>query len=573
MSTMTNQQGPMPAQWPTATLGDVLAALSTHQDLSETRRRDLRSAVKRVAALLTDAPERILLDMPAISAKLSRSSPASAGVSAKTFHNLRSDFLAAVRSSGLRSARPSARAPLSPGWQALRAELSTTRAYVGLSRFIRHASERGIEPAAVNDATIGAFIATVRAETLHRKPNELHRKVAQIWNEAVERSTLGLQAVRVPSFKRPPQRVDWSTLSGAFQSEVERYLKWCAGTDMFATDARPRAMAPQTVRLRRDQIHAAVTALIETGVTADIASLAELVAPKNFKQILLRRYQMSAGTENVFNRDVARSLIEIAYQWVKVDEATIAELRRLASKLPAPAPGLTRKNKGALRQFDDPQALHRLVSFPYRVWAEVQKSPRHDRYTLAKAQVALAVGILCYMPIRSQNLATLAFDTHLFMKEGPGAVSSLELPAREVKNKMPIAFDIPPRLAKMLIDYRDKIAPKLIGKKPDNLFVNVDGTRKNQSTVAHLISRYLKKREGIVLSPHQFRHVNAQVMLNHSPGNFEGVRQLLGNSSVKTTSEFYAGIDSRRAARHHQHLIDDILSTPPAGRKLKRGAA
>ena len=177
------------------------------------------------------------------------------------------------------------------------------------------------------------------------------------------------------------------------------------------------------------------------------------------------------------------------------------------------------------------------------------------------------------MPIRSQNLATLAFDVHLFLKEGPGAVSSLELPASEVKNKMPMAFDIPPRLAKMLIEYRDDIAPKIIGKKPDNLFVNVDGSRKHQSTLAHLISRHLKKREGIFLSPHQFRHVSAKVMLNHSPGNFEGVRQLLGHSSVDTTSAFYAGIDSRRAARHHQRLIDEILNTPPSGRQRKRGAA
>ena len=138
---------------------------------------------------------------------------------------------------------------------------------------------------------------------------------------------------------------------------------------------------------------------------------------------------------------------------------------------------------------------------------------------------------------------------------------------------MPLAFDIPPRLVKMLIEYRDEIAPKIIGRKPDCLFVNVDGTRKHQSTLAHLISRYLKKREGILLSPHQFRHVSAKVMLNHSPGNFEGVRQLLGHDSVDTTSEFYAGIDSRRAARHHQRLIDEILNTPPSGRQRKRGAA
>jgi integrase len=553
----------------TPTLGDVLTSLETREDLSEMRRRDLRSAIKRVAALLGDAPKRIPLELPAISAKLAKLSPAAAGVSLKTLHNLRSHFLAAVKASGLHSARRSARVPLSPAWQALRQELSTRRAHLGLSRFVRYASERGIAPSGVDDSTIEAFIATVRAETLHRKPNDLHRKVAQIWNEAAECSSRALQSVQVPSFKHPPQRVDWSTLSDSFRADVDRYLKWCVGTDMFATDARPRAMAPRTVHLRRDQIHAAVTALIETGVPpAGVASLADLVAPENLKRILRRRYEMSAGKENVFNKDLARSLIQIAYQWAKVDEATGAELRRLVNKLPTPAPGLTRKNTDALRQFDDPQALHRLVRFPHRVWAEVKKSPRHDRYTLAKAQVALAVGILCYMPIRSQNLAALAFDAHLFLKDAPGAVSSLELPASEVKNKkIPIAFDIPPQLAKMLIEYRNDIAPKIIGRRPDGLFVNVDGTRKHQATVSHLISRYLKKHEGILLSPHQFRHVNAMVMLNHSPGNFEGVRQLLGHSSMQTTAAFYAGIDSRRAARHHQALIDDILNAPPSGRK------
>ena len=137
-----------------------------------------------------------------------------------------------MKASGLHSAQRSARVPLSPPWQALLQELSTRRAHLGLSRFARYASESGIEPSGVDDGTIEAFIATVRAETLHRKPNDLHRKVAQIWNEAVESSTLALQPVQVPSFKRLPQRVDWSTLCNSFQADVERYLAWCAGTDM-----------------------------------------------------------------------------------------------------------------------------------------------------------------------------------------------------------------------------------------------------------------------------------------------------------------------------------------------------
>src|SRR6184192_4047719 len=52
----------------------------------------------------------------------------------------------------------------------------------------------------------------------------------------------------------------------------------------------PRALSPRSVRLRRDQIHAAVTALVESGVKSSaIRSLADLVTPDHLKRILRRR--------------------------------------------------------------------------------------------------------------------------------------------------------------------------------------------------------------------------------------------------------------------------------------------
>jgi hypothetical protein len=50
------------------TLQDVLNAVEGRESLSVTRRRDLRSAVKRVASLLGDDPGRIPLDLPVLSA-------------------------------------------------------------------------------------------------------------------------------------------------------------------------------------------------------------------------------------------------------------------------------------------------------------------------------------------------------------------------------------------------------------------------------------------------------------------------------------------------------------------------
>jgi integrase len=178
---------------------------------------------------------------------------------------------------------------------------------------------------------------------------------------------------------------------------------------------------------------------------------------------------------------------------------------------------------------------------------------------LAKVQAALAVAILSYMPIRLQNLAALAFDVHLFMREGARTISTLELSAGEVKNRSELAFDIPPQLAKMLIEYRNRIAPKVIGHRPGHLFVNADGTPKCQKTIGRLITVYLK-RAGILLTPHQFRHLSAKILLDAEPGGFETVRQLLGHKRLTTTIGAYAGIDSRRAARHHQRLVEQTLA-------------
>jgi integrase len=554
-------------------LRDVLNTVEGRDTLSATRRRDLRSSIKRVALLVGDDPARIPLDLRTISAKLATVSPAAAGLTSKTFSNIRSDFIAAVKVSGLKPVQRPARTPLSPAWKKLYTGLSGRRAQLGLSRLARYASAKGIAPQEIDDATIDAFITAVRDGSLHRKPNDLHRKVALIWNETAERSEFGLQTVEVPSFRRTAKRIEWTGLTTTFRRDVNEYLTWCGGTDVFAADARSRALSPQTIKLHQNQIHAAVTALVESGVKpAAIKSVADLVSPEHFKRVLRRRHEAIGGRENVFNHDLAWALVQIARRWVKADADVLAELIRLAGKVPMPVSGLTDKNKRCLRQFDDPVVLQRLFNFPSRLWAEVKRDAKPNVKTLVKAQAALAVAILSYMPIRPQNLATLTFDIDLFLREGLRATSSLELSASKVKNRTELAFDIPSEVARMLIEYRNRIAPKVIGHRPDRLFVRADGTPKNQWSVAWLIRTYLKRRVGVELSSHQFRHLSAKVMLDAQPGIFETVRQLLGHKSLSTTVGAYAGIDSRRAGRHQQRLIEEALATEKPVRRSKEFA-
>ena len=312
------------------------------------------------------------------------------------------------------------------------------------------------------------------------------------------------------------------------------------------------------MRLRRDQFHAAVSALIDTGIKpAAIRSLADLVTAANFKAILRRRVEMADGAPNSFNHSLAIALTLVARDWVRVDGAAEAELKRLLSKVPVPLKGLTDKNKHFLRQFDDVNTLRRLVQLPERLWTEVKRDTNPTYRTLAKAHAALAMAILIYMPIRLQNLLMLEFEKHLFIRTGRAAKSTLELSSGEVKNDLDLAFEVPPQVVKMLVEYRDRIAPKIIGERPARLFVNVDGTPKTEKALGALITNYTRTRAGITLTPHQFRHLSAKLLLDHQPGGFETVRQLLGHKNLQTTVFSYAGIDSRRAGRHHQRLIDE----------------
>jgi hypothetical protein len=150
------------------TLAGVLAVLEQDGKLTATRRRDLVSAVKRVAILLGDEPAAIPLDMGAISARLAGVNPVAVGISTKRLANIRSDFLAGAKASGLMPVTLAGKSPLSQAWVDLFARLSGRRSHIGLSRLARYASAHGVRPKDINDEAIGDFIAAVREQSLSR---------------------------------------------------------------------------------------------------------------------------------------------------------------------------------------------------------------------------------------------------------------------------------------------------------------------------------------------------------------------------------------------------------------------
>ena len=169
-------------------------------------------------------------------------------------------------------------------------------------------------------------------------------------------------------------------------------------------------------------------ALVESGIQPSaIRTLADLVSVENFKRILRRRLCIVEGRENAFNRDLAEALVQIGREWVKLKPHELAELTRLTGKMPMPTWGSPKRTKLPFGSSMIPRSCN---ACSISLDASGRKlSERKNPTSTAKAQAALGIAVLAYMPVRPGNLAELAFGTNLFIREERGAISSLELSA------------------------------------------------------------------------------------------------------------------------------------------------
>lgn len=554
------------------TLQTVLDRTSSASGLSDSRKRDLRSAVTSFAKVTGRSPAAIPLDLKGIRETLDGMVPAAARISAKRWANLRSDLGAAIAASGLRTMLNTANRELDEVWRQLLAP-ADHRIRHNLSRFARWATLHRIAPVAVDAGTIERFVAELEGASLVRNIRQLPGRLASAWNALVDlNNAAGLRPVAVPVNGRVVGRIPWRQLPASFQEDVGRYLTWAAVPDPLASDARPRRLSPLTLRLQRGQIHSAVSAAAAAGIpVAQITSLASLTEPETFRALLRHRWRQDGCKPSHFTHGLAVTLIAIAKEWVGVLPNAIAELKAIRGKLGTPPTGLTEKNQSLVRRFDDPQLAAALVQLPDRLWHAARRRMGTSRWPFIDLQSALAIDLLVHVPaLRMQNLSSLCFDKHLHWPQGRRRPALLTIGDDETKNHVRFEFEIPTALAERLQIYRNEIAPAVTGQRPDAVFVTFKGKPRTQGAIKIAIEKTVLRKLGVKLTPHQFRHLAAKFALDANPGAYELVRQLLAHKNLKTTTNFYAGIDTRRAGRAHADLIMRLRELGLGRRRRRR---
>jgi site-specific recombinase XerD len=98
----------------------------------------------------------------------------------------------------------------------------------------------------------------------------------------------------------------------------------------------------------------------------------------------------------------------------------------------------------------------------------------------------------------------------------------------------------------LLLESKDSLA----------VFISRTARMKTPAELGAQIPKFIKKRTGIVINLHLFRHLAGYLFLKANPGQYEPVRQLRGHKSIATTLGFYVGLEEEDAFRRYDEVID-----------------
>lgn len=538
----------------TQTLAAVISRLDAMDNLPLKRRRDLTSAVRTFSRLVGSAPERLAADPAVLSGRLPTASPAASGITPARWRNVKSLVREALRLTGAPVFAGRQRNGMSDRWDHLLESAPKQAQRIGLSRLARFAGSMGWEPKDVNDVTMEIFADRLRTEALMVNPEKTVAVIRRGWNALVgHRPDLELTSVALPTSSREYVH-DWSELPDGLKREALAYLDRCVNADLLDLSA-PRPIRPATAANRDWLLRQAATILVTNGAPAN--SLGDLVGEAAVKAILTFLYERSGRKMTGAQSQILALLRSIAKDWCGADPDHLEALKAMTAKVRVDRVGLTAKNKDRLRPFQDEAILRKLLDLPDRLEGLARLEAKPNRHAALLVQTALLIELLISAPMRIGNLAALDIERH-FRRSSTKRQADvhLVLSRLEIKNRVDLDYPLPSRTVALLDGYIRVYRPLLEPVPTSALFPGLRGGAKTVRMIRDQIKDAIWRHIGVEIHPHLFRHLCAQIFLEDQPGAYEAVRRILGHTSVRTTTNFYTGLETAAAVRHFDAMVD-----------------
>jgi integrase len=298
-------------------------------------------------------------------------------------------------------------------------------------------------------------------------------------------------------------------------------------------------------------------------VTAGVAiesltSLSALLAPDVAETVLDAYWRRDGENPKLFTIDLAHRFLAIAKETRCLDDAACERLDEMRRDLDQHRPiGLTDKNIAFLRQVLTPGVWGRVVQLPQALIAHAGEQQKSSPVRAAvTAQLAAAIAILAFAPVRIGNLAMARLDLNLIKPGGPDSDYWLAFPDYDVKNRVKLEYPLDQYATAIINEYVHDFRPTLLrGRNDDSLFPGQFRGAKGKICLSGQIKDRIYKETGLRMTAHQFRHAAGAIILMRRPGEYELVRRLLGHRRLQTTINAYTGLDGIQASKIFAELV------------------
>jgi integrase len=536
---------------------DLIAAVEAAAELSEQHRRHWVCSLRQVAKWLDRPAALIPARWLAVQFTVGQLHHARVGVTAKTLANHKSNVRAALHWFAKEHNVPRRGAPLSPDWSRFYGKLdSRTRKRVcGL---VRYACARGIGPEAVDDKVFEAYWAYRAATSGRPTDNTARRRVLRAWNSCatvIHDCVLVQLTLPAPKVTEPA----WAKFPEGLRRELDVYLDSLAKPHRTLGGKRIQPCSPETIRVRRAEMVAMARMAVRLGVPIEsLTGLVALLHPDVVERVVDAYWQKNGEEPKIATIDLGTKVLRMARETGCLDEAALARLDDIRATLEQHRrDGLTPKNLKLIRQVLTEGVWNEVVSLPNVLMQQARSAKDHAPIKAAiLAQLAVAIAILTFAPVRLRNLVSIELEQNLCRPGGPNTPFWLVFPHYDVKNRVDLNFKFDQPLTDLIDEYVHDYRPALLrGANTSSLFPGETGQAKADRWFSKQVTERVQKAIGLRITTHQFRHAAAAIYLKHRPGDYETVRRLLGHKNVQTSIRFYCGLETMAATEQFGQLI------------------
>ena len=544
---------------------ELIAAIEQAAELSEQRRRHWVCSLRQIAKWLDRPAAVIPARWPSVRISVVQLHHARLGVTAKTLANHKSNVRAALRSYSKEHDVPQQGARLSAEWTRFRDRLDK-HLRQRLYSLIRHCSARGIDPSLVDDEVFDHYWRYRSDTTGLASNNTARRFMIRASNTcAVAMDGWGLRRLTEPPIKAAEPA--WEYFPADLRRDLDDYFAGLAKVHRSLNGKRIQPCSPGTIRTHRAELVAMARMAVRLGVPIEsLTSLAALLQPDLVERVIDAYWQKNGDEPKRFTIDLGWKLLRMARETGCLDQAALDRLDDMRAALEQHRrEGLTPKNLQLIRQVLTDGVWGEVVSLPNVLMHQARSAKDHAPIKAGiSAQLAVAIAILTFAPIRLGNLVRIELDQNLIKPGGLNTPYWLVFPNYDVKNKVDLNFQFDQLLTDLIDEYIHEFRPALLrGANATWLFPGEASQPKHRLQFSKQITVRIQKAIGLRLTVHQFRHAAAAIYLKDRPGDYETVRRLLGHRDIQTTIRFYCGLETMQATEQFGKLIREQIKFEP----------